>query len=56
MSHTFRLANLRKFYAGETDAQRAAREKANKLRIEEMVKSWNEFKTNYPDLAKRMVC
>lgn len=47
---------LRKFYEGETEAQKAARLKANKERTQAMLSKWREFEEKYPDLAKRLVC
>lgn len=47
---------LQDFYKGETPAQLKARQHANKIRTQEMLASWREFETKYPDLAKRMIC
>lgn len=47
---------LRKFYEGETPAQKIARMQANKERTQRMLEKWREFEEQYPDLAKRLVC
>lgn len=47
---------LRKFYEGETEAQKAKRMQANKERTQAMLQTWREFEQKYPDLAKRLVC
>lgn len=47
---------LRKFYEGETAAQKAKRMQANKERTQAMLNQWREFEQKYPDLARRLVC
>lgn len=56
MIRPIRMSDLHKIYENETPDQRAARLKANQERLEQWVKSWNEFKTKHPDLADNMVC
>lgn len=56
MIRPIRMSDLNKIYENETPDQRAARLKANQERLEQWVKSWNEFKAKHPDLADNMVC
>jgi len=56
MIKVFNVSSLHERYVNETDEEKAARYAANKLRIEEMIASWDKFAEEFPEAARQMKC